>query len=56
MIGSKLGPYEITAKLGAEQERQPFALYVGLPGVDPLRVDPRFRELEAARWLPGRKS
>lgn len=43
-LGETDGAFEILAQ--AEEERQPFLYYAGLPGFDPLRADARFGALQ----------
>ncbi len=49
-LGDADGAFELLAR--AEDERQPYICFTGLPGFDPLRADPRFAALLTRLGLP----
>jgi TolB-like protein/Flp pilus assembly protein TadD len=52
VLGHKDGAFDVLAR--AEEERQAFLIYTGLPGFDSLRHDPRFDALlKRIRLAPG---
>jgi tetratricopeptide (TPR) repeat protein len=51
VLGDKDGAFDVLAR--AEEERQAFLIYTGLPGFDSLRHDPRFDTLLERMGLPA---
>ncbi len=50
-LGDADAAFELLAR--AEDERQPYLPFTGLPGFDPLRADPRFGALLERLGLPS---
>jgi TolB-like protein/Tfp pilus assembly protein PilF len=50
-LGETEAAFEVLAR--AEEERQPFLVFAGLPGFDRLRDDPRFKALLTRLGLPA---
>lgn len=49
-LGETEAAFDVLAR--ADEERQAFLFYTGLPGFDPLRNDPRFGALVERLGLP----
>jgi len=50
-VGQKDAAFDLLAR--AQDEFQAYALYIGMPGFDTLRDDPRFEEFTRRLHLPG---